>query len=149
MIAHCSDAGEPSGTAGRPALTVLQGSGLGDVIVVVTRYFGGIKLGTGGLARAYQDAVKAVLSVLPRAQKCQVHTVMIVLPYSLFERVRLLVVAHDGMIIDEVFAGEVTMTVQFRVEQFATFQNALREATSGKLTQMEIIETGSALFPLD
>ena len=51
VIAHCSDAGEPSGTAGRPALAVLSGSGLGDAAVVVTRYFGGAKLGTGGLVR--------------------------------------------------------------------------------------------------
>ena len=54
-IAHCSDAGEPSGTAGRPGLAVLRGSGLGDVAMVVTRYFGGTKLGTGGLARAYSE----------------------------------------------------------------------------------------------
>ncbi|MFN2242462.1 MAG: IMPACT family protein, partial [Anaerolineae bacterium] len=53
VVAHCTDDGEPSGTAGRPALAVLRGSGLGDVAVVVTRYFGGTKLGTGGLVRAY------------------------------------------------------------------------------------------------
>jgi uncharacterized YigZ family protein len=70
VTAHCSDAGEPSGTAGRPALAVLQGSGLGDVVVVVTRYFGGTKLGTGGLVRAYSDAVRSVLEVLPRAERC-------------------------------------------------------------------------------
>ncbi len=61
VTAHCSDDGEPSGTAGRPALAVLQGSDLGDIVVVVTRYFGGTKLGTGGLVRAYTDAVKSVL----------------------------------------------------------------------------------------
>jgi uncharacterized YigZ family protein len=52
VTAHCTDDGEPAGTAGRPALAVLQGSGLGDVAVVVTRSFGGTKLGTGGLVRA-------------------------------------------------------------------------------------------------
>ena len=67
VIAHCSDDGEPSGTAGRPALAVLRGSGLGDVAVVVTRYFGGTKLGTGGLVRAYGDAVREVLAVLETA----------------------------------------------------------------------------------
>lgn len=148
MIAHCSDAGEPSGTAGRPALTVLQGSGLGDVAVVVTRYFGGVKLGTGGLSRAYRDAVKAVLAVLPRAQKCQVYTAMITLPYSLFGRVRLIVAEHHGTIADEVFAGDVTMTVRFRTEDFGSFQDALREVSSGKLAHMEIIEVGEMLFPL-
>ena len=56
-------------TAGRPALAVLRGSGLGDVAVVVTRYFGGTKLGTGGLVRAYGDAVRAVLEELPLAEK--------------------------------------------------------------------------------
>ena len=67
VIGHSRDDGEPSGTAGRPALTVLRWSGLGNVVVVVTRYFGGTKLGTGGLVRAYGEAVRAVLSVLPRA----------------------------------------------------------------------------------
>ena len=84
VVAHCSDDGEPAGTAGRPALAVLRGSGLGDVAVVVTRYFGGTKLGTGGLVRAYGDAVRAVLDVLPRAAKVPTHTVSIVAPYSLF-----------------------------------------------------------------
>ncbi|MFN2122854.1 MAG: IMPACT family protein, partial [Candidatus Promineifilaceae bacterium] len=68
VTAHCSDDGEPSGTAGRPMLAVLQGSGLGDIAVVVTRYFGGTKLGTGGLVRAYGDAVKVILENLPLAE---------------------------------------------------------------------------------
>lgn len=87
---HCSDDGEPSGTAGRPALAVLQGSGLGDIAVVVTRYFGGTKLGTGGLVRAYTDAVKTVLAVLPLAMKIPTHLVMTSLPYKYFERARML-----------------------------------------------------------
>ncbi|WP_363174831.1 YigZ family protein [uncultured Ruminobacter sp.] len=61
----CSDDGEPKGTAGRPMLNVLVHSGVGEITVVVTRYFGGILLGTGGLVRAYQDSVKAVLDKLP------------------------------------------------------------------------------------
>lgn len=61
----CSDDGEPKGTAGRPMLNVLVHSGVGEITVVVTRYFGGILLGTGGLVRAYQDSVKDVLDKLP------------------------------------------------------------------------------------
>ncbi|MCJ7623278.1 MAG: YigZ family protein [Anaerolineaceae bacterium] len=79
-IAHCTDDGEPSGTAGRPALAVLQGSGLGDVVAVIVRYFGGIKLGTGGLVRAYSGAVKQGLSVLPRGMKVPTYQVMMGLP---------------------------------------------------------------------
>jgi uncharacterized YigZ family protein len=142
VIAHCSDAGEPSGTAGRPALAVLQGSGLGDVAVVVTRYFGGTKLGTGGLVRAYTDAVKQVLIDLPKAEKVATHTVVLVLPYSYYERIRSLIADKHGEVIDQEFAGDITITARFAVEQFADFQNNLRELTSGAV-QAEIIETNN------
>lgn len=65
-IEHSSDAGEPSGTAGRPILSAIQSAGLWDCGVLVARYFGGIKLGTGGLARAYRGAAKEVLQTAPR-----------------------------------------------------------------------------------
>ncbi len=145
---HCSDDGEPQGTAGRPALAVLKGSGLGDVVVVITRYFGGTKLGTGGLVRAYTDAVKAVLDGLPLAEKVAVHTVLLVVTYPYFERVRLLVAAHHGQILDEEFAGDITLTLQFTTERFPAFQEGLRELSKGTL-QAEIIDTNpAAIFPL-
>lgn len=140
VTAHSSDDGEPNGTAGRPALAVLQGSGLGDVVVVVTRYFGGTKLGTGGLVRAYGDAVRAVLAELPRAEKVPTHTIMLAFPYSHLERIRRLVSAHKGQLLDEDFAADVTITAQFIVDQFPPFQRALDELTHGTLTA-EIIET--------
>ncbi|HET59007.1 MAG TPA: YigZ family protein, partial [Chloroflexi bacterium] len=86
VTAHCSDDGEPSGTAGRPALAVLQGSGLGDIAVVITRYFGGTKLGTGGLVRAYSDSMRAVLAAVPRARKVATVTAAFEMPYAFFER---------------------------------------------------------------
>jgi len=143
VIAHCSDDGEPSGTAGRPALAVLRGSGLGDVAVVVTRYFGGTKLGTGGLVRAYGDAVREVLAVLPRAEKVPTHTVMMAVPYAYFELVRRAIAAHNGQILDEDFAADVTLTARFAVEHFAGFQSSLRELSSGQL-EAEIVETDEA-----
>ena len=146
--AHCHDDGEPSGTAGRPMLAVLQGSGLGDVCVVVTRYFGGIKLGTGGLVRAYGDAVKAVLDILPRAEKVSTHMVMLVYPYTYVERIRLLVAEHHGQILEEDFMADVTLTAQFITEQFPPFQDALREMSHGSLVA-EIITTDEAtIMPL-
>ena len=146
VIAHCSDDREPSGTAGRPALAVLRGSGLGDVAVVVTRYFGGTKLGTGGLVRAYGDAVREVLAVLPRAEKVPTHTVLLAVPYGYFERVRLAVTAHRGQILDEGFGADVTVTARFPVEHFPEFQAALREMSRGAL-QAEIVETAEAILP--
>lgn len=146
VTAHCHDDGEPSGTAGRPALAVLSGSGLGDAVVVVTRYFGGTKLGTGGLVRAYGDAVRAVLEEVPRAEKVPVHTVMIALPYPAFERVRLLVAAHGGQILDESFTAEVTVTARFAVEQFPAFEQALQTLSRGAWGA-EIIKSEEAIVP--
>ena len=145
VTAHCSDDGEPSGTAGRPALAVLQGSGLGDVAVVVTRYFGGTKLGTGGLVRAYGDAVRAVLDAVPRAARVPTHTVMLAVPYAFLERARLLIAAHNGRTDDEDFAADVTITARFAVPDFPPFQEALQEASHGSLAA-EIIETADVIM---
>ena len=67
-VTHSSDDGEPSGTAGRPMLDVLVGSGLQNVCVVVTRYFGGVKLGTGGLVRAYSEATRGAIESAPQVR---------------------------------------------------------------------------------
>jgi uncharacterized YigZ family protein len=145
--AHCSDAGEPSGTAGRPALAVLRGSGLGDVAVVITRYFGGTKLGTGGLVRAYSEAVRLVVESVPRAEKVLTHTVMLAFPYTYLERVRLLVSAHSGEVLDETFTADVTLTARLRVEQLPSFQEALGELTKGKVTA-EVMSTEEVLVEI-
>jgi putative IMPACT (imprinted ancient) family translation regulator len=116
--------------------------------VVVTRYFGGTKLGTGGLVRAYGDAVKAVLAVLPRAEKVPTHTVMVALPYNLFERVKLLVANWNGRVLDETFAADITLTLQFVTDKFPGFQEALIELSHGSL-EAEIVETNEAtIMPL-
>lgn len=140
VTAHCTDDGEPSGTAGRPALAVLQGSGIGDAVVVVTRYFGGTKLGTGGLVRAYGDAVREVLKVLPLAEKIPTQTLMLAVPYNLFERVRLLIGELHGETQDEDFAADVTIVVRFASGQVSQFQDRLRELSAGRI-EAEVMET--------
>jgi uncharacterized YigZ family protein len=148
VTAHCHDDGEPSGTAGRPALAVLRGSGLGDVVVVVTRYFGGTKLGTGGLVRAYSDAVRAVLEELPRAEKVPTHTVLVAAPYPFFERVRLAVAAHHGAVLDEEFAADVTITARFAVEHLDGFQAALQEMSNGTLEAIIVATDEATIMPI-
>jgi uncharacterized YigZ family protein len=144
VIEHCSDDGEPPGTAGRPALAVLRGSELGDVAVVVIRYFGGTKLGTGGLVRAYTEAVQQVVAAVPRACRLPVHVVMLALPYSLLEQVRRLAAIHQGEILSEDFGADVTMSLHFPVRSLVGFQAGLKEISAGKL-QAEIIETTEKL----
>lgn len=148
-IAHCSDAGEPAGTAGRPALAVLQRSGIGDIVVVITRYFGGTKLGTGGLVRAYSDAVRAVLAVLPCAERVPTHTVMMAFPYPFFERLKLMIAEHHGVILDQDFGMDVTISARFPVDHFLAFQKDLRELSRGSI-QAEIIETNlNTILPIE
>jgi len=148
VTTHCHDDGEPSGTAGRPALAVLQGSGLGDAAVVITRYFGGTRLGTGGLVRAYGDAVRKVLEVLPRARKAATHTVRLTVPYAGFERVRRVLVARQGQLLTQDFGAEVTLTARLAVAEFEALQAAIRELSNGE-RQAEILETNpSTILPL-
>lgn len=142
---YFSDDGEPDGTAGRPALAVLRGSGLGDVALVITRYFGGTKLGTGGLVKAYTESAQLVVNAVGRGRRIPVHVTMLAIPYSLLERVRLLSARHKGEILSEDFAGEITVTLQIPADAFESFQNELSEMSAGKL-KAEIIETTEKIF---
>jgi uncharacterized YigZ family protein len=128
-----SDAGEPSGTAGRPALAVVKGSGLGDVTVVIIRYFGGTKLGSGGLVKAYTEATQLVLAALPVAEKVERKSVQVNLPYHLYELCQRLVEVHHGQVESEAFAAEVSLSLSFDADELSAFQTALAEATHGKI----------------
>lgn len=144
---YCSDDGEPSGTAGKPALAVLRGSGLGDVAVVVTRYFGGTLLGTGGLVKAYTESTQMVVNAVGRGERVRVHVALVAIPYNLLERLRLMVQRSHGEILAEDFAADITLTLQFPVESFEGFQNELRELSAGKL-RAEVIESAEKIMPL-
>jgi uncharacterized YigZ family protein len=137
---YFSDDGEPSGTSGKPALIVLRGSGLGDAVLVITRYFGGTLLGTGGLVKAYTEAAQSVVNAVERGQRVPVHVAMAAIPYNLLERIRLLVSKNHGKVLGEDYAGDITLTLQFPVENYEAFQSDMREISAGKI-QAEVIET--------
>ena len=133
-----SDDGEPTGTAGPPTLAVLRGCGIGDITLVTTRFFGGTKLGTGGLVRAYTEAAQLALQELPTELKVERRRVGIELPYSLYEIIKLMIAAHQGIIEDEVFDAEVLLVARFVVEDLQRFTAALRERTAGQIAPVEL-----------
>ncbi len=135
-----SDDGEPSGTSGPPVLAVLRGSGLGDVIVVVTRFFGGTKLGTGGLVRAYSEAVRHGLASLPTEIKIEKVTVGIEAAYTLYEQVKRLVIKYNAIIEDTQFETKVTLIIVLPVDHLAQLSQELNELSAGQITPVVLSE---------
>ena len=133
VVHGLSDAGEPSGTAGRPALAVVNGSGLGDVTVVIARYFGGTKLGTGGLVKAYTQTAQLALAELPVTEKVERQTVTLTLPYNFYEQGKRLIEGYGGLVENEEFATAVTLQLVFTSDDLPGFEAALAEATSGQV----------------
>ena len=109
-------------------------------MLVITRYFGGTLLGTGGLVKAYTESAQLVVNAVKRGRRVSVHVGMMTIPYHLLERVRLLVIKHQGNILNEEYAEAVRIKVQVRQEAFESFQSDLRELSAGKI-QVEIIES--------
>ncbi|HSR51597.1 MAG TPA: YigZ family protein [Acidobacteriota bacterium] len=140
VTAHCNDDGEPAGTAGRPMLAVLKGSGLGDVAAVVTRYYGGVKLGTGGLVRAYSECVRQALERLPRAQKIATHRVEVDLPYPVHQPFKQILPDLQAQVLQEDFSDNVTLRLCLPVSRFADLQRRLADLTAGS-TKAQIVET--------
>jgi len=128
-----SDDGEPSGTSGPPMLAVLRGADLGDVVIVVTRYFGGTKLGTGGLVRAYGGAAKDAVAALPVELKIDRCTIGISVAYTYYERLKLLLDEHHAEIDAEEFAADVTVYAHLPVDQLDALTSALQNLTAGQV----------------
>lgn len=128
-----SDDGEPSGTAGRPMLAVLLGSGVGDIAVVVTRYWGGIKLGTGGLVRAYGGGVKAALAALPVREKIIYADLLATGPYHWVTPVTRALAGYEAQIADQTFAADVTWQLRVPEERAAELAAALVSLSHGEI----------------
>jgi len=129
-----SDDGEPTGTAGPPVLAVLRGAQVGDTVIVVTRYFGGTKLGTGGLVRAYGDAARAAIAAMTTMEKIERRQLGLTLPYSLYERVKLMAAEYSASVDDEMFDANVTLFLTMPLEQIEAFTIAVRNLSAGRIT---------------
>lgn len=142
-IQRYSDDGEPQGTAGIPTLDVLQKSHVTDVAVVVTRYFGGILLGGGGLVRAYSHGASIALKAAGIITMKECSLLMLSCDYSRYGRVSSLIPECGGIIDDTDFAGDVTLSFHMAPELMGSFAQKLADATNGQVT---FEECGSQYF---
>lgn len=130
--AGMSDDGEPHGTAGRPMLNVLLHADVGDVVVVVTRYFGGTLLGKGGLVRAYSGGVQLALETVPRTERIPKAWLDVVLTYDYVTPIKRLLPQFSADIVAEEYALDVTFRLETPEEQSDALVAALTELTSGQ-----------------
>ena len=127
-----SDDGEPQGTAGKPMLSILQHSKIGEIVAVVTRYFGGIKLGTGGLVRAYSSSVQLALQKLPLTEFVALTSARISLPYPLEDRIRRLLIKMKIDISDVYYKDEVVLSIEFPENMAMELEKQIGNQTMGQ-----------------
>lgn len=144
-VMRYSDDGEPQGTAGIPMLEVFRRAGVTNVVCVVTRYFGGVLLGTGGLLRAYTAAAAdaladAGISVVRRWLACEVS-----MPYALYEPVRAAVAALGGVVQETQYAAAVTLCALLPEEAGEAFAAQVRDLTAGRCAVRPVGETERAV----
>lgn len=134
-----SDDGEPHGTAGKPMLNVLLHANVGEIAAVVTRYFGGTKLGTGGLVRAYSGMVKLGLDTLPLREKITPVRLEVVIDYSSVTLFKRMLPDYEIKVLEETFGADATFFVEMPKEHADAFTTAVVELTNGNAL-IEIIE---------
>ena len=132
-VMRYSDDGEPQGTAGQPMLNVFLREEVTNVCCVVTRYFGGILLGAGGLTRAYGGTAKLALNAAGISRMRLWATLAVPCTYSLYERVKLLVEGEGGLISGTNFGADVVLTVLLPAERTAALQEKLTELSAGQI----------------
>ncbi|MCR4790451.1 MAG: YigZ family protein [Treponemataceae bacterium] len=132
-VLGCSDDGEPGGTAGRPVLDVLKGSGITNCMITVTRYFGGILLGTGGLVKAYGDAAKEVLKKAQTEELVEKEFFTIAVPYDLYDQVRNLYRSYSASDISESFETLISINGSIEKSKFNDFAEQLKNLSNGKI----------------
>ena len=133
-VVRYGDDGEPQGTAGQPMLNVFQREGVENVVCVVTRYFGGVLLGAGGLTRAYARSAKDALDAAGKARMRLWSAVTVDCPYPMLERLKLLATTHGGTVEGTDFGAAVSVRILLPQENAAGFDAALTELSAGTMT---------------
>jgi len=128
-----SDDGEPSGTAGRPMLAALQGSDIGELSAIVVRYFGGTKLGTGGLQRAYGGSVRQALTLLETVTKVPMIEKQLTCDYGQIKDVQYFIEQAQGEIIQQDFAAQIELIIALPEAQLVKVKQQLQTLSSGLL----------------
>lgn len=126
-----SDDGEPHGTAGKPMLTTLLHGGVGEIVAVCARYYGGIKLGTGGLSRAYSGGVKAVLVSLPTEERVDRIRVEVTVGYAEVDALQRLIAETEAVMEDEAYGAGVRYTCAVPEASLELFRRAVGDLTRG------------------
>ncbi|MGN0689028.1 MAG: YigZ family protein [Oscillospiraceae bacterium] len=139
-ISRYSDDGEPQGTAGVPVFEVIRKENLTDICVVVTRYFGGILLGGGGLVRAYSHAAKIAVDAAERMKMCSCYKVSFSVDYNLYGKINYILPEFEIKLLDTVFADNVTLTLLVRSEQFDALAKKLTDTSNGAVVITKDIE---------
>lgn len=134
---RCSDDGEPSGTAGKPILEVITGSGIHNIVVVVTRYFGGTLLGTGGLVRAYTDATRAGIENSDIVEKIPGRRVEISMEYTDLGKIQYLLAQNEVFTEETEYTDKVIVHALFPEENKDQLKKKITEATSGRVATKE------------
>jgi uncharacterized YigZ family protein len=129
-----SDDGEPHGAAGKPILTVLQHGNIGDIVAVVTRYFGGIKLGKGGMVKAYTQAVQNALAKLPVTEKIDWQELLVSFDYSQLGTIERLLPEFEATIVERQFTEQIGLHLKVPVERLQNLQQQLTDHCAGQLT---------------
>ncbi len=128
-----SDDGEPHGTAGKPILSVLLHSQIGEIVAVVTRYFGGTKLGTGGLVRAYSSSVKNAIAGLSITEKKDVLSLTVTFDYSKLSAAKLLIGSFNCEIIEENYETKVSLKIEIPKANIDSFTRAITDLARGEI----------------
>ncbi len=139
-LMRSSDDGEPTGTGGRPVLEIIKRAGLRDIIIIVTRYFGGILLGAGGLTRAYAKAAQLALAAATKIERIPAHKYALTLDYAFLGKIESYLQQNNIMLIEKIFAEKICLICAIDDSMISPFSTHLHDLSHGSLRIDDLAE---------